>query len=153
MTKSFQFYNFTKKLMMSSFPSFSSFFLKLNCVSCMYILDIIYLLGILPLTICLNSTSRHSSYNVLEKREFSPWIQNWHKMPWKNAPKHVSLSLFSLHNSYSFCHIMLTICFLLTWTQSLNPTLAAAAVDLGYINSIQRALNFALSFQICKVCF
>ena len=42
--------------------------------------------------------------------------------------------------------------FTLTWTQSLNPTLAAA-VDLGYINSIQRALNFALSFQICKVCF
>ena len=72
----------------------------------------------------------------------------------KKRPKTcLSLSLFSLHNSYSFCHIMLTICFLLTWTQSLNPTLAAAAVDLGYINSIQRALNFALSFQICKVCF
>ena len=62
----------------------------------------------------------------------------------KKRPK-TCLSLFSLHNSYSFCHIMLTICFLLTWTQSLNPTLAAAAVDLGYINSIQRALNFEFS--------
>ena len=104
LTKSFQFYNFTKKLMMSSFPSFSSFFLKLNCVSCMYILDIIHLLGILPLTICLNSTSRHSSYNVLEKREFSPWIQNWHKMPWKNAPKHVSLSLFTAQFLFILSH-------------------------------------------------
>ena len=59
----------------------------------------------------------------------------------KKRPKTcLSLSLFSLHNSYSFCHIMLTICFLLTWTQSLNPTLAAAeaAVDLGYINSVYK---------------
>ena len=153
LTKSFQFYNFTKKLMMSSFPSFSSFFLKLNCVSCMYILDIIYLLGILPLTICLKIVPLDIQAIMCQKRGSFPHEFKIDTKCLEKTPQNMSLSLFSLHNSYSFCHIMLTICFLLTWTQSLNPTLAAAAVDLGYINSIQRALNFALSFQICKVCF
>ena len=88
LTKSFQFYNFTKKLMMSSFPSFSSFFPKLNCVSCMYILDIIYLLGILPLTICLNSTSI-----MCQKRGSFPHEFKIDTKCLEKTPQNMSLSL------------------------------------------------------------
>ena len=95
MTKSFHFYSFTQKLMMSS-----SFSFKLDCG------------GSFP----MNS--------------------NWKKRLGKNAPK---TPLFT--NSYSFCHIMVTIRFLLTWTQSLNLTLDLCWINRKKCNELWVVLN------------
>ena len=96
LTKSFHFYSFTQKLMMSS-----SFSFKLDCG------------GSFP----MNS--------------------NWKKKRLgKNAPK---TPLFT--NSYSFCHIMVTIRFLLTWTQSLNLTLDLCWINRKKCNELWVVLN------------
>ena len=104
LTKSFQFYNFTKKLMMSSFPSFSSFFLKLNCVSCMYILDIIYLLGILPLTICLKIVPLDIQAIMCQKRGSFPHEFKIDTKCLEKTPQNMSLSLFTAQFLFILSH-------------------------------------------------
>ena len=65
-----------------------------------------------------------------------PWIQIEKKRLGKNAPK---TPLFT--NSYSFCHIMVTIRFLLTWTQSLNLTLDLCWINRKKCNELWVVLN------------